>query len=102
MTSPIVAYTDLGGTVPLPRLHFLQPYRPGLLTNGFRSRRPVTILLALALSALLLGCVTQPRRLVHTLRYEHGTWQQLPGWDADNLQEAWNAFLSADSSDRER
>jgi membrane-bound lytic murein transglycosylase A len=95
MNSPIVAYAGGGETITFPRPYFLQPSRPGMLTNGSRSRRVITILLALVCSALLLGCVTQPKRVVHTLRYERATWLQLPGWDADNLQEAWNAFFSS-------
>jgi membrane-bound lytic murein transglycosylase A len=45
--------------------------------------------------ALVLGCVTHPRPVTRTLRYERTDWRQLPGWEADNLQEAWNAFLSS-------
>ena len=28
-------------------------------------------------------------------RYERGSWSQLPGWGADNVQEAWPAFLGS-------
>jgi membrane-bound lytic murein transglycosylase A len=52
-------------------------------------------------SALLFGCVTPrppappPKPPMHTLRYERASWAQLPGWSADNLSEAWSAFLSS-------
>jgi membrane-bound lytic murein transglycosylase A len=55
----------------------------------------------LVASALLFGCVTPrppappPKPPMHTLRYERASWPQLPGWDADSLQEAWTAFLSS-------
>jgi membrane-bound lytic murein transglycosylase A len=32
---------------------------------------------------------------LHTLRYERAGWSQLPGWQTDNLQEAWSAFLGS-------
>jgi membrane-bound lytic murein transglycosylase A len=50
-------------------------------------------------TALLFGCVSTPKRPakppLFTQRYEHAAWSQLPGWNADNLQEAWPAFLSS-------
>jgi membrane-bound lytic murein transglycosylase A len=64
-----------------------------LAAIGHRCVAPIT--LALLSSALLLGCVTQPKPAVRILRYERADWGQLPGWGGDNLQEAWNAFLSS-------
>lgn len=58
-------------------------------------RRVVPLVFALIFSALLFGCATPPKPGVHALRYERAAWAQLPGWDADNLQEAWNAFLGS-------
>lgn len=65
------------------------------------SRRAVLFLaLAVLCSAVLVGCVSRPRvapgkPLAPTTAYEHGRWSELPGWDTDNLQEAWQAFLES-------
>ena len=66
-------------------------------------RSPAAARLAIALtilSAILFGCTPTPRReqprpAVPTHRFERASWSQLPGWDADNLQEAWPALLSS-------
>jgi membrane-bound lytic murein transglycosylase A len=65
---------------------------PRLLAT-IENRRVAPITLALLFSALLFGCVTQPKPTVHVIRYERASFGQLPGWDGDNLREAWNAFL---------
>jgi membrane-bound lytic murein transglycosylase A len=60
-----------------------------------KNRCVVPSVFALMFSALLFGCVTPPKPTVHIQRYQRAEWRQLPGWDADNLQEAWNAFLGS-------
>lgn len=60
---------------------------------GKRCVAPAT--LALLLSGLLVGCVTQPKPTPRILRYEPAAWGQLPGWSSDNLQDVWTAFLSS-------
>ena len=48
------------------------------------------------ISILLAGCVTPSRKPVAaTTVYEHGRWSDLPGWENDNLQEAWHAFVES-------
>jgi membrane-bound lytic murein transglycosylase A len=58
--------------------------------------RRLILLGALLSAALLLGCVSPPRKPVPlTTVYEHAHWSDLPGWGADNVQEAWQAFLES-------
>ncbi|HEY6922054.1 MAG TPA: murein transglycosylase A [Steroidobacteraceae bacterium] len=65
------------------------------------------LFLALIGSLALVGCVT-PRRVVPgkpvapTIVYEHGRWSDLPGWDADTPQEAWQGFLDSCRASRFR
>src|SRR5687767_3300561 len=48
---------------------------------------------------LLHGCVTPPQHPPEpsalSVRYESARWSQLPGWQADQAQEAWGAFLQS-------
>src|SRR5688572_3479084 len=48
---------------------------------------------------LLHGCVTPPQQPQEptelSVRYESARWSQLPGWQADQAQEAWGAFLQS-------
>jgi membrane-bound lytic murein transglycosylase A len=48
---------------------------------------------------LLPGCVTPPQQppepAALSVRYESARWSQLPGWHADQAQEAWSAFLQS-------
>ena len=65
--------------------------------------RRTVLLFALCTSALLLGCVSPPRAppkkpAVPTTVYELGRWSDLPGWEADNVPEAWQAFLQSCSA----
>jgi len=49
--------------------------------------------------ALLSGCVSTPRKPIPsgppTVRYEKVTWSQVEGWNLDQPQEAWTAFLQS-------
>lgn len=51
---------------------------------------------------LLHGCVTPPQQpaepVAISVRYETARWSQLPGWRADQAQEAWGAFLQSCSA----
>jgi membrane-bound lytic murein transglycosylase A len=61
----------------------------------------VRLVLALALSSVLLsGCFLFKRPLI-TQRYERASWYQLPGWSTDAVQEAWPAFLASCAALRE-
>ena len=57
--------------------------------------------LILAVFAVVLsGCVSRPRPPggkppAPATVYEHGRWTELPGWDSDTVQEAWQAFLES-------
>jgi membrane-bound lytic murein transglycosylase A len=58
------------------------------------------LLAALLTVALLGACRTTPqgppkKPAVSTTVYEHAQWSQLPGWETDNVQEAWAAFLAS-------
>ena len=55
------------------------------------------LLAALLTRALLAGCPSTPpkRPAAPTTVYEHARWSELPGWETDNLQEAWQAFLES-------
>ena len=49
-------------------------------------------------SLVIAGCVTtrptpSKKPAVPTVAYEPGQWSDLPGWNTDNVQEAWQAFL---------
>lgn len=71
------------------------------------SRSALASVLVVVASALLFGCVSAPKRPARkpplfTQRYEPAQWSQLPGWTADNLQEAWPAFLSSCRAQRFR
>lgn len=62
--------------------------------------RATALLLALLTAALLFGCVSPPhappkKPVVATTVYEKGHWSELPGWGADNVQDAWPAFLES-------
>jgi peptidoglycan lytic transglycosylase A len=62
--------------------------------------RRTSLFLALLFSVALVGCVTPSRKLpqrpsMPTTVYEQGRWLDLPGWDTDNVQEAWHAFLES-------
>ena len=65
------------------------------------------LFLAFIGSVVLVGCVT-PRRVVPgkavapTIVYEHGRWSDLPGWDTDTVQDAWQGFLASCRSPRLR
>ena len=67
-----------------------------------------SVLAAVAIGALLQACsvmgpATRPARPVPggsqaaegMVRYEHVGWSRLPGWDDDELREAWPAFLKS-------
>jgi membrane-bound lytic murein transglycosylase A len=51
---------------------------------------------------LLQGCVTPPQQPPEptkvSVRYESARWSQLPGWQADQAQEAWGAFVQSCST----
>ena len=58
-------------------------------------------------SLVIAGCVTtrptpSKKPAVPTVAYEPGQWSDLPGWNADNLQEAWQAFLESCHASRFR
>ena len=60
-------------------------------------RAAVPLLVAVS---LLPGCVTPPPQpppepTALSVRYESARWSQLPGWQADQAQEAWAAFLQS-------
>jgi membrane-bound lytic murein transglycosylase A len=65
------------------------------------------LFLALIGSMVLVGCVT-PRRTAPrkpaapTIVYEHGRWSDLPGWNTDAVQDAWQAFLESCRASRFR
>jgi membrane-bound lytic murein transglycosylase A len=49
---------------------------------------------------VVAGCVWAPRVPAHkpavpVTTYERGRWSDLPGWDADSVQDAWHAFLES-------
>ena len=50
---------------------------------------------------VVAGCVTTTRPTptkkpaVPTVVYERGQWSDLPGWNTDSVQEAWQAFLES-------
>ncbi len=51
-------------------------------------------------TTVLVGCVTPSRKRppqpsAPAIVYEHARWADLPGWDADNVHEAWHAFLES-------
>ncbi|HTV51200.1 MAG TPA: MltA domain-containing protein [Steroidobacteraceae bacterium] len=48
----------------------------------------------LACSTLPKNCPPPPPPLPH-IHYEAATWEQLPGWRSDALQEAWPALVSS-------
>ncbi|HXS28775.1 MAG TPA: murein transglycosylase A [Steroidobacteraceae bacterium] len=56
---------------------------------------------ALAGAVLLAACATPPRVCppapppVPHVAYNPTSWEKLPGWDRDRLQEAWPAFLES-------
>lgn len=58
------------------------------------------VLLAL-LGGLLAGCRSIPvptgpaRPPAATTEYEAGQWREMPGWGADSMQDAWQAFLES-------
>jgi membrane-bound lytic murein transglycosylase A len=63
----------------------------------FRATAP---LLALLAAALLFGCASTPRAppkepAIPTTVYEKGRWSDLPGWQADNVDSMWSAFLES-------
>src|SRR5688572_4370209 len=53
---------------------------------------------------LLQGCVTPsplpPQPTEVSVRYEPARWTQLPGWQADQAQQAWSAFLQSCTTKR--
>lgn len=57
------------------------------------------VLLAFLCSIVLTGCITtrqvSPKPGAPTVEYEPGRWSDLPGWNSDNLQDAWQAFLES-------
>lgn len=65
-------------------------------------RFPSRVLAGAALAgAILAGCATTPSTCppppppaAHTL-YESVSWSQLPGWDDDEMKDAWPAFLAS-------
>ena len=64
------------------------------------SSRSACLLLAIIACATLVGCVSPPRTppkkpAAPIIVYEQGTWSDLPGWNSDNVQEAWQAFLES-------
>ena len=64
----------------------------------WRSRSAV-LLVAFLCSMVLAGCVTSrrapPKSAAPTVEYERGRWSDLPGWDSDNVRDAWQAFLES-------
>jgi membrane-bound lytic murein transglycosylase A len=60
--------------------------------------------LSLVAVLLLHGCVTPTQRppepTAPTVRYESARWSQVSGWQADQAQEAWGAFLQSCSAKR--
>jgi membrane-bound lytic murein transglycosylase A len=66
--------------------------------------RFVALFTALFSSLVLTGCfggappkrpTPRPTPPVKPLRYERADWSALPGWSADNAQEAWPAFIAS-------
>lgn len=65
----------------------------------FSLRAPVRA--ALASAVLLAGCATRPGTcpppappVPHTV-YEPVSWSELPGWNRDEMQDAWPAFMQS-------
>jgi membrane-bound lytic murein transglycosylase A len=60
---------------------------------------PAKAVLAALVSLIFLhGCVTPPSQqpaepVVPPVRYEPARWSEIPGWQADQVQEAWSAFI---------
>ena len=51
-------------------------------------------------SVVIAGCVTRRPTLpkkpaAPTVVYEQGRWSDLPGWNTDDVQQAWQAFLES-------
>jgi membrane-bound lytic murein transglycosylase A len=63
--------------------------------------RSTAILIASLLSLALIACSSAPpprpvpKPAPVVLRYERADWSALPGWNADNVHEAWPAFLAS-------
>lgn len=58
--------------------------------------RRTSLFFALLFSVALVGCVTPSHKpSIPRTVYEQGRWADLPGWDTDNVQEAWHAFLES-------
>jgi membrane-bound lytic murein transglycosylase A len=62
--------------------------------------RTTALLLTLLTAAFLFGCVSPPRAppkkpAVPTTVYEKRRWSELPGWETDNVDSAWAAFLES-------
>ena len=62
--------------------------------------RVTGLLAALLTVALLAGCRSTlrgpPKKpAVPATVYERAQWSELPGWETDNVQEAWQAFLES-------
>ena len=58
-------------------------------------------------AAVLVGCVAQRpivpgKQVAPTIVYEHGRWSDLPGWETDTVQDAWQAFLESCRASRFR
>ena len=69
--------------------------------------RCLVLFLVFVLSVVLAGCVstqrvTRAKPTPPTTVYEHAQWSDLPGWNTDNVQEAWQAFLASCRSARFR
>jgi membrane-bound lytic murein transglycosylase A len=76
---------------------FTTSRRDGSVSSVFRR---TGLLAAFLMFALLAGCRSTlhgpPKKpLVPTTVYEHARWSELPGWETDNVQEAWQAFLES-------
>jgi membrane-bound lytic murein transglycosylase A len=62
--------------------------------------RRTGLLAALLTVALLAGCRSTlhgpPKKsAAPTTVYEHARWSEIPGWETDNVQESWQAFLES-------
>jgi membrane-bound lytic murein transglycosylase A len=71
---------------------------PVLMSMTFRARLLAGAALA---GALLAGCATTPGTCppppppaAHTV-YQPASWSELPGWDSDEMMDAWPAFLES-------
>ena len=76
---------------------FMTSRKNGSASSVFRR---TGLLAAFLMLALLAGCRSTlqgpPKKPVGPATvYEHARWSELPGWETDNVQEVWQAFLES-------